>query len=206
MRRTGSALSVLMAAACLASAADTRKVTVTITVPDTGWAVEIDEVHQVDQGLWVISQLTRSAGMAAQMISTVSDSVTVEAGAQPLKHFAIGKTWNWQNTEAVEFLADRKSLDKKLQTGKCLFKRAGKAVAEASASRYMVAYRKDVFTDGKTADGETLEQLAARHVAENNGKGLRMLRIINGFIAEFTPADAQRLKELAEVKYVEKDR
>ncbi len=58
---------------------------------------------------------------------------------------------------------------------------------------------------GKTKAGETLEQLAKRHAKQFDGKLGRVLKIINGYSASFSPAAVEKLKKQPEVKYIEKD-
>jgi len=98
-------------------------VAVTVSVPDGGWRVSIREVYRVKNELWAVSRLSREAGMAIQVISKVSDSVSVSSGPLPVKHFLLGKTWKWKNSEPYEFPPDRKTLDAKLKGAKLLFKK-----------------------------------------------------------------------------------
>lgn len=81
-----------------------REIQISLQAPDAGWSVQIEEVYLMDQEIWVLAQLHRQEGMAAQMITTVSDSVIVEAPNWPVKVFILGKTWGWENEEPYEFL------------------------------------------------------------------------------------------------------
>ena len=65
--------------------------------------------------------------------------------------------------------------------------------------------KETAFVDGKTKAGETLEQLAKRHAKQFDGKLGRVLKIINGYSASFSPAAVEKLKKQPEVKYIEKD-
>ena len=107
-----------------ASACESEKeITVALTVPDTSWNISINEVYKVDSGLWVISTVFHKPGMiGAQVISTVSDSVTIKAPDLPVKIFIIGKTWNWENDEPYTFISNLREIEKKLESGKLLFK------------------------------------------------------------------------------------
>lgn len=99
-----------------------RELTVSVTVPDAGWRIAIREVAQVGHELWVLSELQRDPDMmAAQVISTVRASVRVKAPALPVRHFATGKTWNWQPDEPITFIADRGAIADKLAAGKVLY-------------------------------------------------------------------------------------
>lgn len=79
-----------------------RTITVSLSAPDTAWSVNIEEVYlTADNVLAVVARLERPEGVAgATMISTIEDSVTVDAPADAVVRVAvIGKDWNWENTE-----------------------------------------------------------------------------------------------------------
>ena len=107
-----------------ASACESEKeITVALTVPDTSWNISINEVYKVDSELWVISTVFHKPGMiGAQVISTISDSVTIKVPDLPVKIFIIGKTWNWENDEPHTFIKDLKEIEKKLESGKLIYK------------------------------------------------------------------------------------
>lgn len=99
-----------------------REIQIEITVPDTTWAVGIDQVVQVDQEIWVVATLRQDPGMmGAMVISTVKDSVKVEVEDLPVKYFVLGKTWNWENEEPYTFLKDLKRIKEPLGSGKRLY-------------------------------------------------------------------------------------
>lgn len=102
-----------------------KKITVMLTVPDSAWKITIDAVHQVRGEIWVVSTVSRDPNaIGLQVISTVRDSVKVEVPpAVPVKHFVIGKTWNWGTQEGYTFLKSRKEIEKDLQAGKLLYAR-----------------------------------------------------------------------------------
>lgn len=106
-----------------ALAAEMREITVTLTVPDTAWKIAIDEVHQMKGEIWVVSTVSRNPDvMGAQVISMVKASVKCAVADLPVKHFVIGKTWNWPNQEPITFIKTRKELKKSLKSGKLLCK------------------------------------------------------------------------------------
>ncbi len=120
---------------CFASTAMAKndEVNVTLTVPDTSWAIAIEEVHQVGDEIWVISTVSQQSDvMGAQMISTVAASITISLPELPIKYFIIGKTWSWENTEPYIFLADQRQIENDLKNGKILYPQAERIVdAEA---------------------------------------------------------------------------
>ena len=117
-------LSALLLCATVMGA-EKREITVKLTVPDSGWAIAIDEIHKVKNELWVISTVSRDPNvMAAQVISTVQDSVNLPAPDLPVMHFVIGKAWGWKNKEPYTFIKNRKLVEKELKSGKVLYRRA----------------------------------------------------------------------------------
>ena len=98
-----------------------QNITVSLTVPDLAWKIHIVEIYIVDTELWVISLLERSGDMAAQMLATVTDTVTVSAPSFPIKHFIVGKHWGWDNPEPFVFLKAQSDIAAQLQRGEKVF-------------------------------------------------------------------------------------
>jgi len=116
---------LLLALSALTVSAEEKQIEVRLTVPDAAWKIAVDSVHQVNQEIWVVSTVSRDPDlMGAQVISTVTARVKVSAGDLPVKHFVIGKTWNWKNEENYTFIKDLKQIGKDLTAGKVLYKRA----------------------------------------------------------------------------------
>jgi hypothetical protein len=179
-------------------------VSVQLTVPDGGWKIRIDQVYQTPTHLLAVSKLERSPGLAIQVISQAKASVKIKAPKLPVRHYVLGKTWNWPNKEPYTFLSDPKELPKKVAGEKLVFQAKPKENATAKVS-YIVVYKKEIFTDGKTKRGETLQELAKRHCEELGASPPSVLRIINGFAAKFPSGNVPKLKALPEVKYIEMD-
>jgi len=197
--------------ACLSFAgnsvhAQDSTVSVQLGVPDGGWKIRIVQVYQTSTHLLAVSKLERSPGPAIQVISQVKDSVKVKAPKLPVRHYVLGKTWNWTNNLPYAFLSDPKELTKKVAGAKLVFQAKAKPKKNATAKvSYIVVYKKEIFTDGKTKQGETLQQLAKRHCKELGASSPSVLRIINGFAAKFPAGNVPKLKALPEVKYIEMD-
>ncbi|UCF37052.1 MAG: hypothetical protein JSU96_20020 [Acidobacteriota bacterium] len=103
---------------------EVQEIKVTLEVPDTAWSVTIQEVRVVGEELWVISKLERPSDlMGAQVISQVTDSVTIKAPRLPVKHLILGKTWNWENDPSLEFITNPTMLEERMSGGKVLFQR-----------------------------------------------------------------------------------
>ena len=203
----------ILAFACLSFAgnwlhAQDSTVSVQLGVPDGGWKIRIEQVYQTPTHLLAVSKLERSPGPAIQVISQVKDSVKVKTPKLPVRHYVLGKTWNWSNgkPESYAFLSGPKELPKKVAGAKLIFQaKANPAPKVASMVSYIVVYKKEIFSDGKNKQGETLEQLAERHCKELGASPPSVLRIINGFAAKFPSGNVARLKALPEVKYIEMD-
>ena len=181
-------------------------ISVQLTVPDGGWKVRIDQVYQTPTHLLAVSKLERSPGLAIQVISQAKDSVKVKAPKLPVRHFVLGKTWNWPNKEPVTFLSDPKEFSKPVAGAKLVYQAKAKPAPKApNKINYIVVYKKEIFTDGKTKEGENLRTLAKRHCEELGASSPDILEIINGFVAKFPAGNVPKLKALPEVKYIEKD-
>ena len=105
--------------------ADEKEITIKLTVPDAAWTIAIEELHRVENELWIISTVSRNPDIiAAQAISTVQATVKLTAPDLPMKYFVIGKAWDWDNTESYIFIKDLKQIEKELKSGKLLYKAA----------------------------------------------------------------------------------
>ena len=96
-------------------------ISVQLAVPDGGWKIRIDRVYQTPTHLLAVSKLERNPGLAIQVISQAKDSVKVKAPKLPVRHFVLGKTWNWPNKEPVTFLSDPKELSKPIAGAKLVY-------------------------------------------------------------------------------------
>ena len=201
----------ILAFACVSFAgysvyAQDSTVSVQLGVPDGGWKIRIDQVYQTPTHLLAVSKLERNPGLAIQVISQAKDSVQVKAPKLPIRHFVLGKTWNWPNKQPYSFLSDPKELSKPIAGAKLVYQaKANPAPKVATMVTYIVVYKKDIFTKGKTKQGETLRAIAKRHCKELGASSPDMLEIINGFVAKFPAGNVPRLKALPEVKYIEID-
>ena len=104
-----------------ANAEEKRTITVSLLSPSSGWSISIDEVYKVDKELWVIASLSNHPGPGLQVITTVKDSIEITAEDLLLKHFVLGKTWNWENKEDMTFIKDRKDIAYDLAKGTRLY-------------------------------------------------------------------------------------
>lgn len=113
------------------AAAETNTITVALMVPDGAWKVTIEEVYEANGELLVISRVSRDPSvMGIQMITTASDTVTVDCAQRPTRHYVLGKTWKWPNQEAITFMTDLEPISKELQSAKCLFQKTAGTPAQ----------------------------------------------------------------------------
>jgi len=76
-----------------------------LAVPDTTWVVAIEEIHNIENEIWIIAVVSQNPDvMCAQVIATVQDSLKLAIPDLPLKYFVLGKTRNWENEESYTFI------------------------------------------------------------------------------------------------------
>ena len=93
----------------------------TMTVPDSGWRLGVERVVELDAEVWVLAQLHREPGPAAQMIRKIEAAIPVALPAKRLRVFVAGKTWAWRNEEAYEFVASLKEVAQRAGAARVLF-------------------------------------------------------------------------------------
>ena len=211
MNRPGVAIAIvaLLAAAGAAVAADEAppSLRVALTVPSAGYSLKIAEVYEVGDETWVLAEVKRRGGMAAQVISRVQATAPVAAKDDgKIRAFVGGVNWNWKSPEdgSVEFVDDLEPVRTKAKDagGKLLHKAPEEPPPRMA---YIVTFRKDLFQEGVTADGKTLEEFARDRVATVGGEVKAVLGIIHGVSAVLTPQAAEQLRKLPEVAAVEED-
>lgn len=106
------------------SSADTRTVQVRLDAPDAAWRVQIERVYRTADSLVVISRLSRTDGMAAQVISAVSDQVEISAEQTlPIRHYILGKTWKWGDKGNYVFIDSEADLGDALANAEQIYER-----------------------------------------------------------------------------------
>jgi hypothetical protein len=80
------------------------RVRLAVQTPDAGWRLRIERIIELDRAVWILAQLKREPGPAAQMISTAEAVVPISLPAKALRIFVAGKTWTWRNEEPYEFV------------------------------------------------------------------------------------------------------
>lgn len=105
-----ASLALPVLSACITSSSaptayPLSEVAISITVPDAAWEVEIVAAHRIAQEVWVLSVLKRDdTAIGAQVITTVEDSARIQTGAAEIRHFVVGRTFEWESKEPYTFL------------------------------------------------------------------------------------------------------
>jgi zinc protease len=87
------------------NAAKNKTLSVRIDTPHAGWQIEIEKIYRTADHLLVISRLNQNEEVAAQVITTVADSVEIPSGIDlPVQHYILGKTWDWGDTGKYTFI------------------------------------------------------------------------------------------------------
>lgn len=125
--------AVLVAAGSLSEPADPaaepvsnkQAVAVRLDTPNAGWAISIDAIYQTDESLVVISKLENTSDMAAQVITTVSDTIHIAAPeeALPVRHYVLGKTWEWGANKDYTFIESMDAFGAALERATEIYKK-----------------------------------------------------------------------------------
>ncbi len=95
--------------------------TITVKVPDAGWRLRVERVLELDREVWVLAQLRREPGPAAQMIQRITAEIPVALPEKRLRVFVAGKSWAWPNDEGYEFVASLAGVVRRAETGRALY-------------------------------------------------------------------------------------
>lgn len=87
------------------NASENNSVSVRLDTPHAGWRIQIEKIYRSGENLVVISRLNQSGQIAAQVITAVADHVEIPADIDlPVRHYIIGKSWNWGDTGTYTFI------------------------------------------------------------------------------------------------------
>ena len=103
----------------------TKNITVRLDTPDTGWRIEIEEVYQTSESLVIVSKLQHSTENATSVISTVTDKIQIPDTANnlPIRHYIIGKTWDWGDSAEYNFIESMEAFGTALDNAKLIYKK-----------------------------------------------------------------------------------
>jgi zinc protease len=100
-----------------------KTVGVRIDTPDAGWQVDIEKIYRTGDQLIAVSRLSRKKGAAAaQVITTVADNVDIPSDIDlPVRHYILGKTWNWGDTGKYTFIHSEEAIDAPLGDAELIY-------------------------------------------------------------------------------------
>ncbi|GEM_PF-5350831 len=104
---------------------ENQTITLRLKVPSGGYSLKIKEVYHIGNELWVISLITapQESDFVTMSLTTLEDSIQIVAPKLPVRHFVIGKNWNWQNDEPYTFLKSPKEIEAQIKTGNRIYTR-----------------------------------------------------------------------------------
>ena len=147
--------------------------------------------------LIAVSEFSKRGDIGATVITPVSNSVTIRAPKSlKLRHYVLGKEWAWNGPNRYPLSYGH--IENELNRGKCLYKRLPPRPALQQGQRFIVVFKQKM-------SKQKIAASAAQLAAEYNGRDLKPLAIINGFVGTFSPADAAVIQALPSVKYIERD-
>lgn len=99
-----------------------RTFTVSLQVPTPSHHVDIQEVWQVGDEIWIWARVQRQEGMAAQVITESVDSITLKAPSGAVRYFVSGITWSWgELPEGYQRVTDENAFQPAAQGGTQIF-------------------------------------------------------------------------------------
>lgn len=97
--------------------AGSSKVSLRLDAPDPAWQLEIEAIYRQKDELIAVSRLAREPDAGAtQVITALTDHVTLPGKIDlPVKHYVIGKTWEWGDSNGITFVDSEADLAGKLE-------------------------------------------------------------------------------------------
>ena len=98
-------------------------VTVRLDSPDAAWRINIEKVYRTSEHIVVLSRLSRGPEAAAQVISTVADTIRIDAqyAGLPVRHYIVGKVWDWGDTKEYSFIESAETLENAIKGAELLY-------------------------------------------------------------------------------------
>ncbi len=102
-----------------------ESIIVKLDAPDAGWHIEIKKIYQTSESLVVISQLQRDEDVTSAVVSTISDSVQVDKPGNdlPVRHYILGKTWDWGDLSKYNFIESMDVFGTALDNAKLIYEK-----------------------------------------------------------------------------------
>jgi len=107
-----------------------RTIELSLTLPGSGYAYQVEEVRQVGEELWVLTHV-EPKGIGTAAITTAKAKVDVKLAPKLVKarvrQLVRGKTWNWgENTADTVYLEKGKAPPANFTKAPLLYQRKGK--------------------------------------------------------------------------------
>lgn len=77
-----------------------------IKTPATNYVVNIENIYEVGDEIWVVARLKRIGEVGGDAITTVTDKQTIDARPGNVTTYVLGKTWIWEDPEIYEYPSD----------------------------------------------------------------------------------------------------
>lgn len=102
-----------------------QTISVRLDTPDAGWSISIDQIYNTGESIVVISSLVSKGEAAAQVITTVSDTVKVPNNepSLPVRHYILGKTWNWGASPEYTFIESMEAFGNALDGANIIYEK-----------------------------------------------------------------------------------
>lgn len=90
---------------------------VKLQAPTPAWSVKIESVWVVGDEIWVVSRLSEKQGPSAQVITDISDQVTVTLPRIAEVDYVIGKPFSGLEAGPVQFIDSLEAIQEGLNSG-----------------------------------------------------------------------------------------
>lgn len=100
-----------------------QTLTAEVAVPSTGYDLDIQDVHIVNNQLWVVAQLDEKIPNAPKTKTSVSDRIVINAPEMPVRYYIIGKRPSNNVGKQYTFIDNRQAIQDQIKSGKQLYRR-----------------------------------------------------------------------------------
>jgi len=185
-----------------------RSIEVSLTLPGSGYRYHIQEVRQVGDELWLLTQI-EPKGIGTTAITTAKAKVDVKVPATlakaRMRQLVAGKTWSWgENSADTVFLEKGRALPANFTKAPLLYQRKADKADKVDKAANPDAAALWIFIMPKE---KRMDEAEARKLADSHGATLTQhLGAIGMFFAKATPAQAAEIEADPRVSSAEKDR
>jgi len=177
-----------------------RSITVSIQAPGSNYYISIREVRETSNDMFVLASVGTKGGGGTTMITTISDTVTVNAGDKRVRQFILGKTWGWGDANEG-YINSHDDLPTEWRTAKLLFCASSPNPCQGNQggpATYIVMFRDDLKATYKQ---EAQNLISTYHLPA----ATKYFDFIGAFVIQLTPDQREAIAKLPQVKSVEMD-